>query len=116
MSNYDKPYTISKNQGCKMVALLKSLKNIYVLIFRIHILESIFKSNKHIYKIRYQNLKLKDFIATYIQLRLIGIGASKEHIYLNSLSATDFSCKFNDGFRFLINSASAIFCFRLLQQ
>ena len=31
-----------------MVALLKSLKNIYVLIFRIHIPKSIFKSNKEL--------------------------------------------------------------------
>ena len=44
-------YMISENQRCKTVALLKSLKNIYVLIFWIHIPESIFKSN--IYKIRY---------------------------------------------------------------
>ena len=56
----------SENQRCKMVALLKSLKNIYAPIIRIHISESIFKSNKHIYKIRYQNLKLRGFIATYI--------------------------------------------------
>ena len=69
---------IRKNQRCKIVALLKSLKNIYVLIFRIHIPESMFKSNKHIYKIRYQNLKLQGFIATYLQLKFIGIGASKE--------------------------------------
>ena len=33
---------ISKNQRCKTVALLKSLKIIYVLIFRIHMPESIF--------------------------------------------------------------------------
>ena len=31
----------SENQRCKVVALLKSLKNIYILIFRIHIPESI---------------------------------------------------------------------------
>ena len=54
------------------------IKNIYVLIFRIHISKSIFKSNKHIYKIRYQNLKLKVFIATYVELGLIGIGASRK--------------------------------------
>ena len=36
----------SKNQRCKMVALLKLFKNIYVLIFRIHIPESTFKSIK----------------------------------------------------------------------
>ena len=45
----------SENQRCKIVALLKSLKNIYVLIFWIHIPESIFTSNKHIYKIRHKS-------------------------------------------------------------
>ena len=44
---------IGQNQRRKMVAFLKLLKNIYVLIFRIHIPESIFSNNKHIYKIRY---------------------------------------------------------------
>ena len=42
---------INKNRRYKMVTLLKSLENIYVLIFRIHIPESIFKSNKHIYAV-----------------------------------------------------------------
>ena len=42
--NNQKPYMITENQRCKMVALLNLLKNIYVLIFRIHIPESIFKS------------------------------------------------------------------------
>ena len=51
--NNPKPYTITKNRRYKMVTLLKSLKNIYVLMFRIPIAEPIFKSNKHIYKIRY---------------------------------------------------------------
>ena len=45
----------SEYQRCKIVALLKSLKNIYVLIFWIHIPESIFTSNKHIYKIRHKS-------------------------------------------------------------
>ena len=47
--NNQKPYMISKNQRCT---------NIYVLIFQIHIPESIFKSNKNIYKIRWLNLIL----------------------------------------------------------
>ena len=51
--NNQKPHMRGENQRCKIVALLKSLKNIYVLILWIHIPESIFKSNKHIYKIRY---------------------------------------------------------------
>ena len=44
---------LNENQRCKMVTLLKSLKNIYVLVFRIYIRESIFNSNKHIWRIRY---------------------------------------------------------------
>ena len=51
--NKQKPYMINENQGCKMVTLLKSLKKIYVLIFWIRSPKSIFKSNKHIYKVRY---------------------------------------------------------------
>ena len=51
--NKQKPYMINENQGCKMVTLLKSLKKIYVLIFWIQSPKSIFKSNKHIYKVRY---------------------------------------------------------------
>ena len=39
---------INENEGCKMITLLKLLKNTNVLIFSIHSLESIFKSNKHI--------------------------------------------------------------------
>ena len=46
----------------------------------------------------------------------MGIGKFISIEALNSLSATDFSCTFNNGFRFLINSASAIFYFRLLLQ
>ena len=44
---------ISDNQKSKIVALVKSLKKIYVPLFRIHIPDSIVKSNKYIYKIRY---------------------------------------------------------------
>ena len=62
-----------------MVALLKSSKDIYVLIFPIHIPDFIFKSIKHGLKTRYSNLKLKGFIVTYIQLKMIGIVTSKEH-------------------------------------
>ena len=36
---------INENQRCKMVTLSKSLKNVYVLTFQIHIPESISKSN-----------------------------------------------------------------------
>ena len=39
---------ISKNQICKMVALSKSLKNIYVQVFRVHIPESKFTFWSHI--------------------------------------------------------------------
>ena len=39
-----------------MVSIIKIIdKNIYLLLLRIHIPESIFKSNKHIYQIRYEN-------------------------------------------------------------
>ena len=61
-----------------MVALLKSSKDIYVLIFLIHIPDFIFKSIKHGYKTRYSNLKLQGFIVTYIQLKMIGIVAFNE--------------------------------------
>ena len=49
--NNQTPYITNEKQVCKTVALLKSSKRIYVRIFRIHIPESNFKSNKHIYKI-----------------------------------------------------------------
>ena len=49
---------IKENQRCKRVTLLKSLKNIYVLIFRIHIPECIFKSNKHNNKIPFLDVLL----------------------------------------------------------
>ena len=39
--NNQKPYMTNKNQRCKMVTLLNLLKNIYVIIFHIHIPESI---------------------------------------------------------------------------
>ena len=47
-----------------------------------------------------------------MKLKLRDIGESKERNQLKS--ATNFPCTFNDVFRFLINSASAIFRFRLL--
>ena len=51
--NNQNPNMTSDNQKRKIVALVKSLKKIYVLLFRIHIPDSIVKNNKHIYKIRY---------------------------------------------------------------
>ena len=43
---------INENQRCKVGTLVTSQKKYFVLIFWIHISESNFKSNKHIYKIR----------------------------------------------------------------
>ena len=40
--NNQKPYMINESKRFKMVTLLKSLKDIYVLIFCIHVPESIF--------------------------------------------------------------------------
>ena len=49
---------INESQRCKMVTLLKSLKkylctNITDSHSRIHVTEFIFKSNKHIYEVRF---------------------------------------------------------------
>ena len=48
---------INENQRCKVGTSVTSLKKYFVLIFWIHISESNFKSNKHIYKIRNQKSK-----------------------------------------------------------
>ena len=50
-------------------------QKVCVFIIFISFLDKIsnFKSNKRIYKVRCENLKLTDFIATYMQLKFIGI-------------------------------------------
>ena len=57
-----------------MVFFIKIIEKL--LIFWVHIPESIFKINKRICKIKYQKLKVKGVIATSVQSKLIDIGTS----------------------------------------